>query len=96
MQNKIARFQSEFFSIVGYYVMPIMFFVLKLIKSGFIFIVSYPSKEVQAPYQVWSNPDTMSIVCLIIEMIFNVIFLISFIGRGKAIRRMMVNEYEQR
>ena len=37
--------------------------------------------EISAPYQVWSNPDQMGVVCLIVEMIFNII-LLSFITFG--------------
>lgn len=92
LHTKLVSFQNKLFSIVGYYVLPVIFFLIKLLEGAAIFIVSYSSKELTAPYQIWSNPDTMSIVCLIVEMIFNVLFMISFIGRGKIVRRTMAKE----
>lgn len=75
------------------YVIPSIFFLIKLFVGATVFVVAYADNIVMAPYEIWSNPQEMSIICLIVEMIFNVALLISFIGKGKIIRK-TVNEYE--
>lgn len=86
-ENKVFKATIKPLGIVVY-ILPVIFFLLKIFVAVIIFIVAYSSKEIMAPYQVWSNSDQMSVVCLIVEMIFNVVLLISFIGKAKIIRMM--------
>jgi hypothetical protein len=86
-ESKVFKATIKQLGIVAY-VLPVIFFLLKIFVGAVIFIIAYSSKDIAAPYQVWSNPDQMSVVCLIVEMIFNVVLLISFIGKGKIIRRL--------
>ncbi|NFM16066.1 hypothetical protein FDB88_02190 [Clostridium sporogenes] len=91
-KNKVLKVYMKGLKILSY-VLPVIFFLIKLFVGAVTFIVTYPNNEIMAPYQVWSNPDKMSIVCLIVEMIFNILLLISFICKGKIMKR-MTNEYE--
>ncbi|MBW9171234.1 hypothetical protein K2F43_08450 [Clostridium estertheticum] len=86
-ENKMFKATIKPLSIVVY-ILPVIFFLLNIFVAVVMFIVAYSSKDIMAPYQVWSNPDQMSVVCLIVEMIFNLVLLISLIGKAKIIRRM--------
>ncbi|MBU3099292.1 MULTISPECIES: hypothetical protein [Clostridium] len=86
-ENKVFKATIKPLGIVAY-ILPVIFFLLKIFVGLGSFILAYSDHQVMAPYQVWSNPNQMSVVCLIVEMIFNVLLLISFIGKGKIIRRM--------
>ncbi|EPY2303945.1 Uncharacterised protein [Clostridium sporogenes] len=91
-ENKFLKVSIKPLCILAY-IISIIFFLMKLFVGAVIFIVAYPNNEIMAPYQVWSNPNEMSIVCLIVEMIFNILLLISFICKGKIMKR-MTNKYE--
>ncbi|EJO5346371.1 hypothetical protein NRP93_000415 [Clostridium botulinum] len=91
-ENKVLKVYMKGLKILSY-VLPVIFFLIKLFVVGTVFIVAYASKDLATPFQIWSNPDKMSIVCLIVEMIFNILLLISFICKGKIMKR-MTNEYE--
>ncbi|GKX67543.1 hypothetical protein [Inconstantimicrobium mannanitabidum] len=69
------------------YIVSVIFFFLKLLAGGLVFIVASSRHEIFVPYQIWSTPDTMGVVCLIVEMIFNVLLLISFIYRIKSLKK---------
>ena len=85
--NKVFRATIKPLGIIAY-VLSVIFFLLKIFAAAVVFIIAYSSKDIMAPYQVWSNPDQMSVVCLIVEMIFNIVLLISFICKANIIRRM--------
>lgn len=91
-EDKLLKVSIKSLGIVAY-IIPVIFFLLKIFVGATIFLITYGSNQETAPYQVWSNPDAMGLVCLIVEMIFNVLLLISYIYRGKIIRR-MANEHE--
>ncbi|MBW9171233.1 hypothetical protein K2F43_08445 [Clostridium estertheticum] len=86
-ENKIFKATIKPLGIVAY-ILPVIFFLLNIFVGLGSFILAYSQHQVMAPYQVWSNPDQMSVVCLIVAMIFNIVLLISFIGKAKIIRRM--------
>jgi hypothetical protein len=75
------------------YVISVIFFLIKLFAEGSIFIVAYKNNIIAAPYEIWSNPKQMSLIFLSLEMIFNVLLLISLISKGRSIKR-IVKEYE--
>jgi hypothetical protein len=75
------------------YVLSIIFFLIKSFVSVCIFIVGYKNNIIAAPYEIWSNPRGMSVMFFTLEMMFNVILLISLISKGRSIKR-IVKEYE--
>ncbi|QAA34561.1 hypothetical protein [Clostridium manihotivorum] len=75
------------------YGLSVIFFLIKLFIGASIFIVGYKNNIIAAPYEIWSNPKQMSLIFLVLEMIFNVLLVISLISKGNTIKR-MVNEYE--
>lgn len=91
--NGFVNIQYKSLIFLAYFI-SVIFFLLKIFVSLVIFALAYSQKKVAAPYQIWSNPDLMSIILLIVGIIFSVLSLISYICRGKAFKR-MVKEYEQ-
>lgn len=75
------------------YIIAIVFFLIKIFVAFIIFIIGYTSNEIMTPYEIWSNPHEMGIMFLIVEMIFNILLMLSYIYRGKSIRR-LVRNYE--
>ncbi|EJO5346372.1 hypothetical protein NRP93_000416 [Clostridium botulinum] len=89
-ENKISKISIRLLSLLAY-IFPIIFVLSKLFIGADI-IISYTGKSVSTPFQVGSNEYKISVVCLIIEMICNVLLLISFIYKGKVFKR-ITNEY---
>lgn len=87
-ENKIFKTTIKPLGIVAY-ILPVIFFLLNIFVALGSFTLAYSQQQVMAPYQVWSNPNQMSVVCLIVGMIFNIVLLISLIGKAKIIRRMV-------
>ncbi|QAA34562.1 hypothetical protein [Clostridium manihotivorum] len=75
------------------YILSVIFFLIKTLISLGIFIIGYANNDIMAPYEIWSNPKQMSLIFLVLEMIFNVLLLISLISKGRSIKR-IVKEYE--
>ena len=92
-ENGFVNIQYKSLIFSAYFI-SVIFFLMKMFVCLIIFIVAYSDKQIAAPYQIWSNPDLMSIILLIVGIIFNVLSLVSYICRGKVFRN-MVKEYEQ-
>lgn len=73
------------------YILPVLFFLMKLAAGIIIFLFPYPELKSGVHEIGWGKPDIMLVVCLIVEMIFNVLLLISFMYKGKILKE-MVNE----
>ncbi|WMJ81574.1 hypothetical protein RBU49_04825 [Clostridium sp. MB40-C1] len=74
------------------YVLPVIFFLIKLFVGVGSFTLAYFDHKIITTYQVWSNTHEMSVVWLIVQMIFNVLLLISFMYKGRIIKA-IINEY---
>ena len=72
---------------IAIYMIAVMFFISKTFAAVVLFKLSYGSNRIMAPYEIWSNPNEMSIVFFIIEMLFNIVLFASLICKGTDIRR---------
>lgn len=93
LENRFVSAQFKSLAIGAYFI-SIVFFLVNMFVDLVIFILAYSQKNVAAPYQIWSNPDRMSVILLILVMILNVLFLISYICRGKSFRK-LGKEYDE-
>jgi hypothetical protein len=75
------------------YIISVVFLPIKIFIGVAISFLSYIDNKIAAPYEIWSNPRVMSVIFFVLEMIFNVLLVVSLISKGKSIKR-MVNEYE--
>lgn len=89
--NAMVKFLLKPMYILSY-IIPVVLFFVKLIVGFGIFIVTYSSKEIMAPYQIWRNPDIMGVTLLVVEMVFNLLLLIAFICKGRTLKG-MIKEY---
>ena len=72
---------------IAIYMIAVVFFISKTLAAVVLFKLSYGSNRIMAPYEIWSNPNEMSIVFFIIEMLFNIVLFASLICKGTDIRR---------
>ncbi|URZ14416.1 hypothetical protein [Clostridium felsineum] len=76
---------------IAIYIMAIAFFFLNLFASGVVFLLAFTDKNPATPFRIWSNPDSMSVILLLIEFVFCILLLVSLICKGITIRRLVKN-----
>lgn len=85
-ENRLKKIGIKSFGFAIYFVAT-MFFIMKTLVALGLFKISYGSNNIMTPYEIWSNPSEISIVFLVIEMVFNVLLLVSLICKATYIRR---------
>ena len=78
-ENKILVVASKIINSLSC-IFSVVFCVAKIFAAIFAFMLTYHKNMVVSRYQIWSNPGLAGIILLIVDIIFSILFLASFIS----------------
>ena len=86
--NRFVKPQFKMLTITAY-IISVIFLIMKIFVSIVSFFAFYIEKKFAAPFQLWSNPNLMSIILLALEIILIILSCISYIFRTNEYRKIL-------